>query len=240
MTCRRSALLGSCFALAVAVVGCATTEDAPLGGGGTVATGGDGTSGSSTGGAVGTTGGEPGTTGGSGATGAVATTGGAVGTTGGSTGTTTGGSSTAPAPGEDGSTCLWDSECNSGVCANRKCACGNQILDGAELGVDCGGECPPCNGEACAAVDPQCGGGLTCEAGVCVPFCLTGWQDTPEGQSCLAETQPDRADCERVLDCMLSRGCGPSPCENDECPEDPSLGAMGRVVANEVYAALCQ
>ncbi len=233
------AALGSALAFAV---GCATTEDTPLGVGGSPATGGEGTAAAptggvgatagTTGGSVGTTGGDPGATG---ATGAVVATGGALVATGGAV--ATGGSSAVPGPGEDGADCLWDTECDSGVCANRKCACGNGIVDGTEVGVDCGGDCPPCNGEPCATVDPSCGGGLVCEAGLCVPFCLTGWRDTPEGQTCLAETQPDRADCARVLDCLLTRGCGPAPCET--CDEDPALGAMGRVVANEVYDALC-
>ena len=226
------------LALTALAVGCATAEDDDL----------RTTSGAaSTGGGTGT-GGDPGTGAGGVATGGLAPTGGDEGlggepgiggrvTTGG-VASPTGGRTGTPRPGEEGADCFWPSDCNSGMCLHDHCACGNQVQDGLETGVDCGGECAPCVGSPCDNADPACGGGAVCGVDdTCVPFCLSAWRESTAAASCLAETQPDRADCVRMLDCMAARTCGPAPCET--CQEDPTYGAMGRIIANEVYEALC-
>jgi hypothetical protein len=222
MILRRLLLLGPALTFALGAGACATTDDTPF----------EPVAPASTGGSVpDATGGEPGTTGGAGATGAVpGDTGGVPGATGGLPGST-GGVSGTPAAGEDGADCLWPAECNGGVCLNRRCACS----------VDCGGQCPPCNGEACAAVEPYCGAGLACETGTCVPYCLTDWRNSTAGPTCTVETQPDRAGCQLVLDCMLQHTCGPpnsTGCE--ECDSNVlSTGAVGNDIARTVYEALC-
>ena len=211
-------LLAAGLAVVLGTEGCATSEETPF------------VPPTATGGSA-PTGGVSGTTGGAAATGAVpGDTGGVPAATGGLP-TATGGDPGSPAPGEDGAECLWPTDCNSGVCLNRRCACS----------ADCGGQCPPCNGEACAAVEPYCGAGLACEAGTCVPYCLTDWRNTTAGPTCTSETQPDRAGCQLVLDCMLQHTCGPpnsTGCE--ECDSNVlSTGAVGNDIARTVYEELC-
>ncbi|MBM4397099.1 MAG: hypothetical protein FJ087_15590, partial [Deltaproteobacteria bacterium] len=96
----------------------------------------------------------------------------------------------------DGTACLLDGDCASGVCSiGNLCVattCENGRQDGDEGGVDCGGSCPnscdPCTGVVCeptacrlagTCVDgtctdgaakadgSSCGGGKTCQAGFC-------------------------------------------------------------------------
>jgi hypothetical protein len=79
---------------------------------------------------------------------------------------------------DPGMSCAADADCTSGVCAPpptcgfcadvcRSPACTDNVLNGAETDVDCGGPtCPNCaNGEACLA-DNDCQSGA-CTAGIC-------------------------------------------------------------------------
>ena len=54
-----------------------------------------------------------------------------------------------------------------GVCPS----CTDGIKNGNETGVDCGGSCPPCGQGQLCMIDQDCGPGLICQGGICVPNC---------------------------------------------------------------------
>src|SRR5690606_24498682 len=66
-----------------------------------------------------------------------------------------------------------DNDCNGNVDEGNVCnSCTDGIKNGAESDVDCGGpQCPPCGqGQGCASMN-DCGPGLICQGGICVPNC---------------------------------------------------------------------
>jgi hypothetical protein len=67
--------------------------------------------------------------------------------------------------------CYHDADCDSGVCADYRCAaaaCDDGVANGSESDVDCGGPaCAPCpDGRGCRA-DRDCEGGACAVAGTC-------------------------------------------------------------------------
>jgi len=114
----------------------------------------------------------------------------------------------------DSGSCLQDNDCNSNLCRNNSCvSCGNELRDGLETGIDCGGpdcsaKCP--DGSACNVSQDCKGGGcvdgscISCEDGVlnggetCVDgggaFCAKKGHLCGPGKSCQTS-----ADCEPQL-----------------------------------------
>ena len=103
--------------------------------------------------------------------------------------------------GEDGMTGV-DAEVAQGLCANG-------AQDPGEEGVDCGGDCAPCQTGDCEQ-DEDCDDGR-CEDGACVevPPCENGEQDNGEGDvDCGGACAP----------CAIGRACvGNADCENRCC-----------------------
>ena len=66
-----------------------------------------------------------------------------------------------------------DNNCDGTVDEGNVCInCADGIKNGSETDVDCGGvDCPPCaQGQGCATMN-DCGPGLICQGGICVPNC---------------------------------------------------------------------
>jgi hypothetical protein len=101
--------------------------------------------------------------------------------------------------------CVVHTDCEGGlVCINRECLlanCGDDIQNGDETAVDCGGSCPGCaNGEACAEAE-DCISGYCTAGGSCAPC-------TSHGQ-CVAERFCDEPGPDGV--CVPKRPIG-EPC----------------------------
>ncbi len=70
------------------------------------------------------------------------------------------------APCADGLVCSDDADCQSGFCdpQTNRCSpagdCSNEVLDGDESDIDCGGSCPPCADGLDCAEDSDCQSGL--------------------------------------------------------------------------------
>jgi hypothetical protein len=132
----------------------------------------------------------------------------------GSGGTAAGGSgdpTTCTGSGCDGDSCLWVTDCQSGVCgATGVCICGNGIQDGIETGIDCGGECGGCPGAPCES-DAECGPHLLCD-GTCT-HCTNGVQDRDEtGLDCGGSCPGCFAD-----PCTDPSECAAGTCEDGAC-----------------------
>jgi len=100
----------------------------------------------------------------------------------------------------NGMSCLTNEDCISGFCNNGVCAeqeqdhCSNNVLDGDETDIDCGGSCNPClNGMSCNT-NEDCVSGL-CDQGICKEANLDtdndGLPDAWEEQNGLNPNNPD-------------------------------------------------
>ena len=91
-------------------------------------------------------------------------------------------------------------------------SCSNNVTDGNETDVDCGGPCAPCALGLSCVVDSDCASGL-CNGSVCVEpvsLCDDGVKDGDEtdvdcGGSCIA--------CEDGLDCYVDADCASGYCD---------------------------
>lgn len=110
--------------------------------------------------------------------------------------------------------------------------CQNQVVDGDESAVDCGGSCPGCAPEQPCNVDGDCKGG-DCEGGTCAPSCSDGVENGGEsGVDCGGDCPPcdDEEDCAEpgdedgndLADCL------DPVCWNSQCIEMPN-GWLGPV-----------
>ena len=136
----------------------------------------------------------------------------------------------------DNAACTIDADCEHSLCAWGRCvSCSNDIYDGYETDVDCGGTCEACvDGRACL-VGSDCASG-SCESAyigsglrVCTS-CFNGVQDGEEldidcGGNC-ARRCPLGARCLRNADCATSY-----------CNTDFSMCATAPTVSNEVIEA---
>lgn len=105
--------------------------------------------------------------------------------------------------------------------------CDNDILDGKETGIDCGGDCDPCpckSDKDCPGADEVCEGGdclAPCQNGECPPTCFDKVQNGDEtdvdcGGSCEAKC-PIGADCRSGKDCIekvCDETCQPPKCDD--------------------------
>ncbi len=124
-------------------------------------------------------------------------------------------------------TCRAGTPCTDGAaCASRVCGaagtclddtCGNGRQDGAETGVDFGGPCPLCFGEACSApeqcVTNDCRGGSCSE-----PSCTDGVRNGRESSAdCGGDCQP----CSDGATCRGAGDCASGICESGRCAAPP-------------------
>jgi hypothetical protein len=151
----------------------------------------------------------------------------------------------------DGKACDLDADCLFGYCASGVCAtptCSDQVQNGGEAGVDCGGPCSlGCNGDSCDAnadcksnycagtcMDDPCdanpcgvnsssctpvGAGFTCT-------CSGDWRGTVCDTDCSATC--GGAVCDKCADgdaktCTGDDGCLSGYCDAGVCKDDPCL-----------------
>lgn len=73
--------------------------------------------------------------------------------------------------------------------------------------------------------------------------CAAGWRDQSACDQCVTQVQPDLRACEVILDCYVSKSCGPSSCANTDQKCGPNVlreGAAAYSIAQDVYACLCK
>eukprot|EP00877_Chromochloris_zofingiensis_P011489 jgi/Chrzof1/6594/Cz19g02010.t1 len=120
-----------------------------------------------------------------------------------------------------GKTCASASDCGTGICTNGECApqptCTDNIKNGQETDVDCGGPtCPACVfGDACAANSDcntnNCSGGKCGEPTTCKNGVKDGQEtDVDCGGLCIAKCRTSKV-CSSSADC-ISNNCGPGVC----------------------------
>lgn len=118
----------------------------------------------------------------------------------------------------------------AGLYTPRPLHCSDGIKNEGETEVDCGGECPKCEGSTCAAED-ECQS-LKCENGTCAGWqCLQGSKDPCDRCHRCANEQ----DCSSNLDC-LSGFCADGLCAGckteKDCPGNgPCAGGVCLAVA---------
>ncbi|TVQ93296.1 MAG: hypothetical protein EA397_04810 [Deltaproteobacteria bacterium] len=119
----------------------------------------------------------------------------------------------------DGSECAAPEDCDSGVCVEEICAeptCVDEVRNGDETDVDCGGSCPPCDdGSDCAAPED-------CDSGVCVeeicaePTCVDEVRNGDETDvDCGGSCPP----CDDGSDCAAPEDCDSGVCVEEICAE---------------------
>lgn len=121
----------------------------------------------------------------------------------------------------DGTPCATGPDCTSGVCgASGLClavTCGNGRQDGMETGVDCGGSCPRCFGEACSEAR-NCVSNY-CSMGACSePSCTDGMKN---GRETGADCGGDCAPCQNGAGCRGPSDCSSGVCTNQVCAAPP-------------------
>ncbi len=123
--------------------------------------------------------------------------------------------------------CLDSTQCGSSVCTvTNECAapeCSDNVLNGIETDVDCGGlQCPQCAPGAICAGNPDCKS-LVCLSGLCAePNCMDGVKNGSEsdvdcgGPGC-GLCAPG-GQCNAGLDCS-SQVCGDNVCLEPACDD---------------------
>ncbi len=97
-------------------------------------------------------------------------------------------------------------------------SCSDQIADGSETDVDCGGNCPPCTSGAKCAEDSDCQS-QTCHAAVCViPSCTDGFIDGDETASDCGGSCPS---CALGVTCVHGSDCSSGACIDAVCAVPP-------------------
>jgi hypothetical protein len=137
-----------------------------------------------------------------------------------------------------GEGCVEDDDCATMVCdpKSQTCAeepsCTNNMVDGEESDVDCGGsECPPCDDGSGCDSDGDCASGVCDEeAGVCLPAsCMDQTQNADETDIDCGGSCPDDCDdgegCENDDDC-ISGACdeGKNICSSRACDDNVHNG----------------
>jgi hypothetical protein len=123
--------------------------------------------------------------------------------------------------------CQAGADCQSGVCAARGCAsdvarccqapsCGDGVLNGSEVDVDCGASCGLCPLAASCNQSDQCQSGL-CQANRCTDpgSCSDGVRNgTETSLDCGGDSCPRCAD---QLACTQASDCSNNDCFNGVC-----------------------
>jgi putative metal-binding protein len=145
-------------------------------------------------------------------------------------------------PCSDGGHCTTDAQCASGTCQNGFCAtpsCSDQIKNGTETSVDCGGSCPPCNAGQGCSIDADCLGGV-CAGGACqAPSCADHVKNGGEtGVDCGGATC---APCGAGDLCGVGSDCASGVCTGGVCQAAVCTDGVknGTETAVDCGGALC-
>lgn len=116
--------------------------------------------------------------------------------------------------------CLVNGDCTApNVCVNKACvapACNDNMKDGAETDVDCGGPmCPKCpTGKACS-MNGDCVGDL-CTSMTCQPTCTDGLKNNNEtAVDCGGSCSP----CATGQACAMNSDCQSGKCAGNVCAD---------------------
>jgi hypothetical protein len=120
-----------------------------------------------------------------------------------------------------GLSCVTESDCTSGVCTQLVCqapACDDQVANGSETDVDCGGpDCEPCGfGDDCEQ-DSDCESNNCGPGGTCVEpdYCSDAEQNEDEtGVDCGGGTCPP---CAVGEGCLQDSDCSSGSCVSEVC-----------------------
>jgi hypothetical protein len=97
---------------------------------------------------------------------------------------------------------------------------------------------PGGNGGAAGASDD---GGSASAAGS--SSCAAGWRNQSTCDQCATQVQVDLQACATILDCYISKGCGPSSCASPDQKCGPNVlreGAAAYEIAQDVFACMCE
>jgi hypothetical protein len=153
-----------------------------------------------------------------------------------------------------GKTCAFDqkckkgSDCQSGFCNGHHCvksACDNQVQDGGESDIDCGGPCAKkCPTQQACKAGSDCASGSCgaishlCVAGACVDQAKSGTEtDIDCGGPCSAKCA-DKKGCKSAGDCQ-SQVCNGSVCVAGNCLDKLKNGSETAVDCGGSCAAKC-
>jgi len=122
---------------------------------------------------------------------------------------------------DDGMIC--EMQGGSPTCVEPPAACDDEIANGDESDVDCGGSCPPCAAGAACGTTGDCAAELECHDERCLaPTCRDGRVNGAEtGMDCGGpDCDPCSADevCRRALDCE-SQNCDDGICLAASCAD---------------------
>lgn len=73
--------------------------------------------------------------------------------------------------------------------------------------------------------------------------CAAGWRDQTACDECATQTQPDLQACAVILDCYVSKSCGPSSCAGTDQKCGPNVlreGSAAYQIAQNVYSCICR
>lgn len=73
--------------------------------------------------------------------------------------------------------------------------------------------------------------------------CPTGWRDQSTCDQCATQVQPDLRACAIILDCYVSKSCGPRSCGSTDQKCGPNVlgeGTAAYAIAQEVYTCMCE
>ena len=130
----------------------------------------------------------------------------------------------------DGKSCANSGDCISGVCSGGSCqppSCTDNVANGMEMGIDCGGPCPLCEDGSWCNTNTGCASGI-CSGNRCAaPSCTDGVQNGDEASvDCGGATCDGCADgdaCTVGGDCT-SMVCAASTCASPSCTDAVSNG----------------
>lgn len=124
--------------------------------------------------------------------------------------------------------CTANEHCTSGKCGmDRRCippTCGDEIKNGDESDIDCGGSCPAhCGPLAICRFDADCAGG-DCAAGICAPTCTDRARNGSEADvDCGGATC---SPCELGKTCQINADCSSASCDAGICVPIPTCTDM--------------
>ena len=139
------------------------------------------------------------------------------------------------------SACLVASDCESGLCLNRRClspSCTDGIQNGEELGPDCGGECPGCADGTPCRMSADCASAF-CQEGRCVAAsCEDGRRNGSESDT---DCGGDCAPCLDDASCARGDDCASRVCLNEVCAAPTCLDGVQNGQERDVdCAGLCE
>ena len=126
----------------------------------------------------------------------------------------------------NGKICTTNDDCESYSCVGGTCAattCSNNIEDGTESDIDCGGSCQNClAGQQCEASDKNCFGATCNLLNQCAATCSSFHEDGTEtdidcGGSC--------SGCANGRQCVVSADCDSGFCVDGVCCNSSCTGA---------------